>query len=243
MTILLRTYRSLGIRELPTTTGRSRFCRPTRRAKSSQSSSTQEPPLSASKAQSVAPKSSPKAPANLENVEVTPIDIPTLLWYQRLGPVTNFFSWFHRTQEKRPYTVQIATSLTVYLFGDLLAQDIGGEDYDPKRTLRMLTIGAIASVPGYKWFVRAWLLPLNSLTISRFMFLGNHFNYSSQVLSIATKVAVQQAVFTPVFNSYCKLFRSSETRISAALRYSNSEALIEFAMDSPPLSRPRNHQE
>jgi hypothetical protein len=227
MTILLRTYRSLGIRELPITTGRSWFCRPTRRAKSSQSSSTQEPPLSASKAQSVAPKSPLKAPTNLENVEVTPIDIPTLLWYQRLGPVTNFFSWFHRTQEKRPYTVQIATSLTVYLFGDLLAQDIGGEDYDPKRTLRMLTIGAIASVPGYKWF----------------MFLGNHFNYSSQVLSIATKVAVQQAVFTPVFNSYCKLFRFSETRISAALRYSNSKALIEFAMDFPPLPRPRNHQE
>src|SRR5271156_1707587 len=73
-----------------------------------------------------------------------------------------------------------------------------------------------------------------SLTISRFMFLGNHFNYSSQILSIATKVAVQQAVFTPVFNSYCKLFRSSETRVSAALRYSNSEALIEFAMDSHP---------
>ena len=73
-----------------------------------------------------------------------------------------------------------------------------------------------------------------SLTIDRFMFLGNHFNYPSQILSIATKVAVQQAVFTPVFNSYCKLFRSSETRISAALRYPNSEALIEFAMDSYP---------
>lgn len=159
MTILLRTYRSLGIRELPTTTGRTQFCRPPRRAKCSQSS-TQEPPLPASKAQPVAPESSPKAPTNLENVEATPIDIPTLLWYQRLGPVTNFFSWFHRTQEKRPYTVQIATSLTVYLFGDLLAQDIGGEDYDPKRTLRMLTIGAIASVPGYKWFERPWLLPL-----------------------------------------------------------------------------------
>ena len=70
------------------------------------------------------------------------------------------------------------------------------------------------------------------------MFLGNHFNYSSQVLSIATKVAVQQAVFTPVFNSYCKLFRSSETRVSAALRYSNSEALIEFAMDSHPYQDP-----
>jgi hypothetical protein len=161
MTILLRTYRSLGIRELPTTTGRGWFCRPPRRAKRSQSSSTQEPPSAAPKAQPVAPESSPKPPTKLENVETTPIDIPTLLWYQRLGPITNFFSWFHRTQEKRPYTVQIATTLTVYLFGDLLAQDIGGEDYDSKRTLRMLTIGAIASVPGYKWFERAWLLPLS----------------------------------------------------------------------------------
>jgi hypothetical protein len=70
------------------------------------------------------------------------------------------------------------------------------------------------------------------------MFLGNHFNYSSQVLSIATKVAVQQAVFTPVFNSYCKLFRSSETRISATLRYPTSEALIEFEMDSHPYQNP-----
>jgi hypothetical protein len=77
-----------------------------------------------------------------------------------------------------------------------------------------------------------------SLTISRFMFLGNHFNYSSQVLSIATKVAVQQAVFTPVFNSYCKLFRSSETRISTTLRYPTSEALIEFEMDSHPYQNP-----
>jgi hypothetical protein len=73
-----------------------------------------------------------------------------------------------------------------------------------------------------------------SLTISRFMFLGNHFNYSSQVLSIATKVAVQQAIFTPVFNSYCKLFLSSETRISTTLRSSNSKALIEFASTPTP---------
>jgi len=74
----------------------------------------------------------------------------------------------------------------VYLFGDLLAQEIGGERYNPNRTLRMLTIGAVASIPGYKWF----------------LFLGNHFNYPSRILSIATKVVVQQALFTPVFNSY-----------------------------------------
>jgi len=36
----------------------------------------------------------------------------------------------------------------------------------------------------------------------RFIFLGNHFNYASRWGSIAVKVAVQQAVFTPVFNTY-----------------------------------------
>lgn len=82
-----------------------------------------------------------------------PVDIPIQLWYHRLGPVSTFFTWFHRTQLKRPYTVQLCTTLTTYLCGDLLAQDIGGELYDPNRTLRMLTIGAIAAVPGYKWYV------------------------------------------------------------------------------------------
>ncbi|EXJ86680.1 hypothetical protein A1O3_03633 [Capronia epimyces CBS 606.96] len=115
-----------------------------------------------------------------------PVDIPSQLWYHRLGPVTTFFNWFHRTQLKRPYTVQICTTLTTYLCGDLLAQDIGGEPYDPTRTLRMLTIGAVASIPGYKWF----------------LFLGRSFNFASKPASIATKVVVQQIVFTPVFNTY-----------------------------------------
>ena len=34
------------------------------------------------------------------------------------------------------------------------------------------------------------------------MFLGNHFNYSSKVVSLLTKVAVNQAVFTPINNTY-----------------------------------------
>ena len=34
------------------------------------------------------------------------------------------------------------------------------------------------------------------------MFLGRNFNYSSKVVSVATKVTVNQAVFTPIFNSY-----------------------------------------
>jgi hypothetical protein len=37
---------------------------------------------------------------------------------------------------------------------------------------------------------------------ARFLFLGNHFNYPSKVLSIFTKVVVQQICFTPIFNTY-----------------------------------------
>lgn len=81
------------------------------------------------------------------------VDIPTPSWHQRLGPVSTFFSWFHRTQTKRPYAVQLVTTSIVYLCGDLLAQEIGGEQYDGSRTFRMLTIGLVQCIPGYKWYV------------------------------------------------------------------------------------------
>lgn len=34
------------------------------------------------------------------------------------------------------------------------------------------------------------------------MFLSRNFNYSSRLLSLATKIVVNQSVFTPLFNSY-----------------------------------------
>ena len=34
------------------------------------------------------------------------------------------------------------------------------------------------------------------------MFLSNNFNYASRLLSLATKVVVNQLCFTPIFNSY-----------------------------------------
>ncbi|KAL4762606.1 exonuclease V [Aspergillus foveolatus] len=58
--------------------------------------------------------------------------------------------------------------------------------YDPWRTMRHLTVGIGSSIPSYTWF----------------MFLHNSFNFASKPLSILTKVVVQQAVFTPVFNTY-----------------------------------------
>ncbi|KAK2810100.1 hypothetical protein FQN50_003294 [Emmonsiellopsis sp. PD_5] len=59
--------------------------------------------------------------------------------------------------------------------------------YDPVRTVRHLTVGAVACIPSYKWF----------------MFLHNNFNYpSSKILSILTKVSVSQIFYTPIFNTY-----------------------------------------
>jgi hypothetical protein len=104
------------------------------------------------KSNDLPPHSLNEVPVGETAKPVEPVDIPIQLWYHRLGPVSDFFKWFHRTQTKRPYTVQLCTTLTTYLCGDLLAQDIGGELYDPWRTLRMLTIGAIAAIPGYKWY-------------------------------------------------------------------------------------------
>lgn len=34
------------------------------------------------------------------------------------------------------------------------------------------------------------------------MFLNNNFNYSSKILSLVTKVTVNQIAFTPIFNTY-----------------------------------------
>ena len=41
-----------------------------------------------------------------------------------------------------------------------------------------------------------------TLSCLRFLYLGTLFNYPSKVLSLATKVVVNQIVFTPIFNSY-----------------------------------------
>ena len=130
---------------------------PGRRCKSSLFSTSQ-----ASQIPSKAPLTPVEVPTQIKEAAPEALDIPAPLWYHRLGPVSNFFRSFNRVQQRRPLTVQFCTSLTVYLCGDLLAQEIGGERYDPKRTMRMLAIGAISSIPGYKW-----LLPFVSQGLAR----------------------------------------------------------------------------
>ncbi len=78
----------------------------------------------------------------------TPDKLPLL---QRLGPFTRAANAYDDIQKRRPWATQLGASLCVYFCGDMLAQYIDGEGYDPSRTLRHLTIGAGASIPGYTW--------------------------------------------------------------------------------------------
>ena len=125
-------------------------------------------------------------------------DVPSPLWYHRMGPVKDFFKKFSRLQRQRPLAVAVGTSVTTYFLGDIIAQEVSGDPYNWKRTARMLLVGCVASIPGYKWF----------------LFLGSHFNYGGPALSITLKVLIQQVVFAPVFNTYffgCQALLSGET--------------------------------
>ncbi|KAK0636767.1 hypothetical protein B0T17DRAFT_587816 [Bombardia bombarda] len=126
----------------------------------------------------------PKTPK--EEQIPTPNNVPTLPFWQRLGPLTRAAEAYARGQRKRPLTTQLCSSLVIYFCSDLSAQSMADRDYDPVRTVRSLTIGAISSIPSYKWF----------------LWLSHNFNYSSHLLSLGTKVLVNQLCFTPIFNSY-----------------------------------------
>ena len=77
---------------------------------------------------------------------------PRPLW-ERFGPLSAAFSGYARAQRNRPWATQLGTSLVVYLCGDLSAQYIDGEEYNPLRTLRHLTIGGLMAIPAYSWSV------------------------------------------------------------------------------------------
>ncbi|KAI0132977.1 Mpv17/PMP22 family protein [Xylariales sp. AK1849] len=122
--------------------------------------------------------------------EKDPIPVPATiaplpLW-QKLGPLSRAATAYARAQRARPYVTQVVSATVIYLFADISAQRISGKGHDPKRTARSLLIGASAAIPNYK----------------RFIFLSHNFNYSSRILSIGTKVTINQIFFAPIFNSY-----------------------------------------
>jgi protein Mpv17 len=83
-------------------------------------------------------------------IPATVANVP--LW-QRLGPLSRGFQAYGRSQRKRPYATQFCSSLVIYFLGDLSAQNINGDEYDPKRMLRALVISAGSSIPTYRWYV------------------------------------------------------------------------------------------
>lgn len=101
------------------------------------------------------------------------------------------FRAYGRMQRRSPLLTQLCSAMTIYFLGDLSAQLVSGSGstdhtYEPIRGVRAMFIGGLISIPSYKWF----------------LFLGNHFNYSSHAVSIGVKILVNQTVFTPCFNSY-----------------------------------------
>lgn len=128
-----------------------------------------------------------------------PVPSASTIWFDRL--MTPFRA-YNRALQTRPYRSQVISSLTIYLIGDLSAQYLNPNTrnissttsnaaesttaYDPFRTLRAMIIGGGSSIPAYRWV----------------LWLGQNFNYQSKLLSLASKVVVNQLVFTPLFLTY-----------------------------------------
>jgi protein Mpv17 len=91
-------------------------------------------------------------PANGTSIPVANTIASLPIW-QRLGPLSRAFEAYGRSQRKRPLTTQFFSALVIFSLGDLSAQNINGDEYDPGRTLRALVIGAGVAIPSYKWSV------------------------------------------------------------------------------------------
>ncbi|KAK7516147.1 Mpv17/PMP22 family protein [Phyllosticta citriasiana] len=118
---------------------------------------------------------------------------PAWVW---LEPAMRPLRSFERAQARRPLLVQLISSVCIWFLGDLSAQSISSTEedggYSPMRALRAVVIGGIFSIPSYKWF----------------MWLGRSFNFSSQILSLATKTLFNQLTFAPFFNTYFFMMQS-----------------------------------
>ncbi len=112
-------------------------------------------------APNAAPRPNPSGELTTGTAIPVPNTVATLPLWQRLGPLSRAFEAYGRSQRKRPYVTQFYSALVIYLLGDMSAQSISGQDYDPLRTLRSLTIGAGSAIPSYKWYALS-LIPIKS---------------------------------------------------------------------------------
>jgi hypothetical protein len=116
---------------------------------------------------SSSPSPSPNPNENKKDVKPQPLaedpipvpnTIPPLPIWQRLGPLTSLASAYGRAQRRRPWVTQFFSVLVIYFISDRCAQSIGGDEYDPKRTIRSLIIGGGSAIPSYLWYAPGPLL-------------------------------------------------------------------------------------
>lgn len=67
--------------------------------------------------------------------------------------MTQLSQSYRSSHQRRPYLFQICTSLVIWFSADMIAQQIGEEEYDAAQTGRMLIIGGSASIPMYTWYM------------------------------------------------------------------------------------------
>jgi dihydroorotate dehydrogenase len=96
-------------------------------------------------------------PARTEDQIPTPNNVPTLPFWQRLGPLTRAAEAYARAQRKRPYTTQLCSSLVIYLCSDCeFAHTRGLEcEEEPSRVMiasqkltRMCSVGTVNGPSG-----------------------------------------------------------------------------------------------
>ncbi|KAI3318663.1 hypothetical protein HD806DRAFT_526145 [Xylariaceae sp. AK1471] len=209
---LVRPYLEEAAQGLARTHGRSNIYRNQRRQQSSSSSSSSPKNTAQTQAQT---HPEPQQGTGTRGQPADPIPGPNIVaplpFWQRLGPLTRAGQAYARAQRSRPWATQVASALTIYLCADFGAQwmspgtshkveekerGVVEGDYvvkegmrrthDWARTARSLAIGGTAAIPGYIWYT----------------FLSTSFNYSSRAFSIGVKVAINQLMFTPIFNVY-----------------------------------------
>lgn len=112
---------------------------PTRQAKLTRGHQTKSPSTKAD-----------ENPANGTSVPVANTVANVPIWH-RLGPLSRGFQAYGRSQRNHPLKTQFFSALVIFSLGDLSAQSINGDEYNPARTLRALIIGAGAAIPSYKW--------------------------------------------------------------------------------------------
>lgn len=98
------------------------------------------------------PSSEPAGEATSGRTIPTPDTILQQALWQRLGLLSKVFNAYGRAQKRRTYATQLCTSVVIYFCGDLSAQVIGGEGYNPWRTVRNVLIGGLSSIPSYNWY-------------------------------------------------------------------------------------------